>query len=383
MPLIWILLEYLKSIGPFGSPGGIIGYSQASHQPFILLAKLGGVFLISAIIIAINALLFSAYENRSKKGLTYLLLGGILIMSSESLGFILKNQKEPTSQETLRVLVVQPNQSQDKKFQAPYWTPFRKEYLDLTEEALQKAPADLVVWAETITPDFNLERQWFMTDLKRITQTYQTHILFGTPYRQNDHIYNSAALISKDGSLNPPYNKMKLMPFGEYWPLKSLFLKFGLKNIIPGAEFSKGKNEGPLSIHQFKIGPSICLESTYPGASRQFGQQGATVLCTLANNAWFLNSSAAEKHLQMTRLRAIEMNQYMIQSASTGISSIISNNGKDIQKMPLNTRGVIRATLPMNLKQSLYAKVGDLIIYVAFGILSIGYIRLKRGLFRN
>lgn len=355
---IWVLVEFVKSISVIGNPAGSIGYSQSFNPMIAAFASIGGLFLVSFICVLINVLASNAWYSFTKKP-SHILIVTFIGFHLIGWGLFLNT---PTSTTTQTISLIQPNHTQKNKLNNKKWQALRNDYLRLIEKNLQLTKASTIILPETITPGLNTQQTAFINQLSRLAALYSTHIIFGTPTKTNNHFYNSAVMVTKKGLSKQVYHKNKLMPFGEYWPVKKGFKAIGLKNLIPGNEFSPGTTTTILTSHSAKIGTAICLESLYPWFFQKATDNGANLLITLVNNAWFFQSSAAAKHLQMTQFRAIEQNRYVLQAANTGISAIIANNGKIIQQTTLNKKEVLTKKIPLLTSKTIYTKTGNWII---------------------
>ena len=363
LPFIWSIGELCKTFGILGSPGGVLGYAQTIHPLALQPAVLFSVFGLSFMIMLINFCLYKLLKNIfsspmiSKKAVFTLISVLIFIiiatysfghyrLSHKTLPFITSRWSPPPTQiysatSKIDISLIQGNHTQKYKMNSRNWNQIRQDYLHLTQKV---APfSTLIIWPETFLPSLNLENKPFIKKLQKISNQYNSYILFGTPIYQNQKYYNAAAIMTPHGLAKTIYQKQRLMPFGEYLPLKSFFDFLHLR-LLSSSEFSTPKKRTLLTINQLKLGLGICLESVYPQYFKYDTQQGAQLLIVLANNAWFGSSSAARKHLQISILRAVENNKPLIQIANTGLSAIIDAQGKILNNPVLNQRKIIYAT---------------------------------------
>lgn len=164
------------------------------------------------------------------------------------------------------------------------------------------------------------------------------------------------------------------MPFGEYWPFRQIFRLLNLKNLVPGADYTPGIKRTMLTANAAKIGMAICLESIYPQHFIQAIEKGANLLVTIANNAWFYDSSASAKLLQMTTLRAVEQRRTVIQCANTGYSAIISANGTVLKKIPANTKGFIESSVSLYSQRTFFSRYSLFLPLLSIGLLSLFFV---------
>ena len=168
------------------------------------------------------------------------------------------------------------------------------------------------------------------------------------------------------------------MPFGEYIPLRSVARAVGLGHFLFGEDYSSGPRWHPFEVPGWgTLGGLICMESLFPGPSRQLAQHGADALVTVANNAWFFQSPAAAQHLQMTRMRAVENRRTLIQVANTGLSGIVDPFGRITQVTDLGSRATVHAQISLHAIRAWYTRLGDWII-LASGLVILGYLWIVR-----
>jgi apolipoprotein N-acyltransferase len=348
LPLIWILLEYLRKLGPIGHPGGIIGYSQTSNLPILQLASIFGVLGISFFVILINFLIYKLLSTPPKKTRLLLSLTLCILIVIPYLPLI-SPRFSPLSRgyarraeglKELKIAIIQGNHTQKAKMTSQAWPKIRADYLRLTKTAAQNK-ARLIFWPETFIPALNLNNKPFLAKLQSLAQKYNSSIIFGTPLYKKGKYYNAAVVMNPQGLSPQIYKKEKLMPFGEYTPFKKLFSFFPLTPFLPTVDFTSHKNSILLQAQGLNLGLGICLESLYPKYFRKNTKKGADILVTLVNNAWFFDSSAADKHLQISILRAVENSSPLLQVANTGISAIISPQGRILAKAKLNKRIIL------------------------------------------
>ena len=375
-PFCWILGEWLRTQTIIGNSTGSIGYSQAYNPTLLQWASIGGVFGLSLLLISINILIYLIF-TRQKRLYGVIALLFILIFISIGQFMLIRplSQSDPHT-----VSIIQANHPQAMKLNRNNWSDIRQSYLELTKDVLQQRPNQLIFWPETITPALNLHQKYLLHQMNTISHRYNTPIIFGSPTRFNDHYFNSLCMMTPDGISDYYYHKTRLMPFGEYWPGKALLKWLGIGQLIPGSEYSPGSNDQlPLIVNDLRIGPGICLESIYPWFYRSMKHKDSDIMLMLANNAWFNDSTGAEKHFQMGIFRAVETQSYFIQASNTGISAIISPKGVSLQQTQLNEQKVITDTVYKVHSKSIYYYIGDLIVY--FGMLVI-IIRISFGLLK-
>jgi len=376
-PFLWIVWEYLRSISSLGNPTGTLGYSQSKHLLFIQQASFGGIFWISFLCCTVNLLIFICIKKGLHKQLAMGAFVSLLALFLGSYGFGALQLYTPTpSTKTLEVGFIQANHPQEYKLNRAYGPQLRKDYIQLTKALLKDQSADYLIFPETITTQYNLDYPSFMTYLRILSKRHGTAFMFGSPLFKDSRYYNSLVLYDHNTDTPSAYHKQQLMPFAEYWPFKGLFRFLQLGAIIPNVEYSPGSQYN-LYHDSVNIGTAVCLESLYPWFFRASTRSDADFLTVIANNAWFRASSGAYKHFNMSIFRAIENNRYLVQSANTGISAVVSNKGEILMQTELNEQVSAVETIQIGLPRSWYTRLGDWIIYLSGCLILITIIRTR------
>ncbi|MBI5644424.1 MAG: apolipoprotein N-acyltransferase [Deltaproteobacteria bacterium] len=379
VPLIWVALEYLRGHLFTGLPWVLTGYSQAHYLPVIQIADTTGVWGVSFIVLAVNtAVLENAVFLLKRKGRLPLgesLVALALLVSVTSYGVmrIRQTDSELPYWNGIRAAVTQGSIDQSIKWDVKYQDATLNIYKDLSLKA-GRLGARLIIWPEAAIP-FYFEpdkiKKGMVGDAAKETGSF---ILTGSPsYNYNltanriDY-FNSAFLLSPAGEPVGKYDKIHLVPFGEYVPLKR-FLPFIKKLTVGVGDFSEGPGPNPIRFEGGGIGTLVCFESIFPEIAAGFVRNGATVLVNLTNDAWFGTTSAPYQHFEMSILRAVENKIFVLRSANTGISGIIDPVGRVRQKTELFKQDLIVDNI--GLKKgglTFYSAWGDIFAYGCLGL---------------
>ena len=194
----------------------------------------------------------------------------------------------------------------------------------------------------------------------------------GAGQQNANQIFNSASLVSPDGEWAGRYDKIHLVPFGEYVPFKQ-WLSFagGLTKEV--GDFSRGVSRQPLQAGSQKLGVFICYESIFPDDVRQFTRDGAQVLVNISNDGWYGDSGAYAQHLKQARMRAIENDRWLLRSTNTGVTASIDPYGRIVASVPRKVRTALMAPYAAISDVTFYTRHGDWLAY-ACAIISIGAI---------
>ncbi|HEX6083212.1 MAG TPA: apolipoprotein N-acyltransferase, partial [Thermoanaerobaculia bacterium] len=243
--------------------------------------------------------------------------------------------------------------------------------------------ARVVIWPESTVPLSYTETNFYRASIEELSREHDIDIILGSvatdPARPN-RLWNSAFLAS-DGRTIGHYDKIRLVPFGEYVPLRRV-LFFAEKLVRAVGEFEFGSNEAPLA-GLLKYGPAICYEIVYPQISRTQVKNGADVLVTITNDAWFDGSSAPAQHLWQARMRAVENDRYLLRAATTGISAFVDPTGQVQSWIPMGKDGIIYATFEPRTAETLYVRFGDWFAWVACAVVLIALFYARRSSSEN
>jgi apolipoprotein N-acyltransferase len=189
---------------------------------------------------------------------------------------------------------------------------------------------------------------------------------------------NSAYLLRPDGVVAGRYDKVHLVPYGEYVPLRQLFPFIG-KLVAGIGDFRPGKGFDPLVSDGRRLGVLICYEGIFPEAARDYKRNRADLLVNITNDAWFGRTSAPYQHLSMTVFRAVENRLYLVRAANTGVSAVIDPTGVILSRTGLFERTVLKGEVKFIDEKTFYAAYGDLFVYLC-GLLLIltDFIQMRR-----
>jgi apolipoprotein N-acyltransferase len=198
-----------------------------------------------------------------------------------------------------------------------------------------------------VIPGAPESQPWIAARISQIVRASDAWLLAGGPYYDDrGRIFNSAYLYSPTGILTSRYDKVKLVPFGEYVPGRH-WLPLLSRYHVRDFDFAAGAVHGVLQAGTIAVGPMICFESIFPTIAWQLGDKRAQVLVIITNDAWFGRTAAAAQHQQIAVLRAIETGRWVLRGASTGVSSIIAPNGKVVSQAGLYQQAVLSANIAL------------------------------------
>lgn len=410
LPALWVLAEWARSEVPvMGFGWNLLAYSQTDNLNLIQISKWIGAYGVSFLVALGNSFLFllwrlvSAYGSPARR---FLILGSALTITLlifvGTIRFGFASLGREIQGPVFRVALVQGNIPQEDKWDPKLKNAIVDKYVKLSELASYDGP-DLVIWPEAAYPGyFNLDRNG---ELRDAVGRLGVPFLVGALTAESETLfYNSVYWLSDDGETIGRYDKINLVPFGEYipfqfvlYPLESLARQLGVSDFssgretkvfrIPVPEWKKQIAEVPGERAEAAIGPLICFENMFQNLVRELAWKGAQVLCVMTNDAWFLESSAPYQHLQASVFRAVETGRWVLHCANTGVSAFVSPKGevvdriKDEKGRDLFVMGGLTRPIFIQAENTFYLRYGYLFPYLALLIVAQGFLfsRRKKG----
>lgn len=383
-PAVWVGLEYLRSFFLTGFPWASLGYSQYLNIPFVQIADITAVYGISFLLILVNILIFLWFV-RWRERMHMPLKGTIMTVTLLTLVFLYgywKIHSPLVMEKMLNVGVIQGNIPQDIKWESSFQHETLEIYRRLTLSLKESSP-DLIVWPETALPSYFPSGKELDKKIVAIPEEVDSYILFGSLSAKKGEkdleIYNSAYLFSPTSAILGRYDKIHLVPFGEYIPLSRVFPFF---NALVGiGNITAGKEAVLFRLPEGTFGVLICFEVIFPELCREFVRKGANFMVTITNDAWFGRTSAPYQHLAQATFRSIENRMWLVRAANTGISAFVDPWGRIQKAGGLFTREVLTEKIALSHgKITFYTKNGDLFATICslLGIGFIGYAIIRR-----
>jgi len=390
MPFIWVSLEYLKSnLGFLAFPWPLISHSQYRVPEIIQIASITGAYGVSFLILCTNAAITGIVMRvlirlgmnkrlglKISKSWAAVLACWAALMIGVSVYYSLKVLGTPITGHPLKLAIVQGNIAQDRKWDPRLARQIIQTYATLTAEAAQSKP-DLIIWPEAATPKaINMDRRVYNA-VKQIVDTHGISLLTGSSSYEKfktgqtikQKFTNSAFLITP-GKNQPMqhYDKIKLLPFGEYLPWKDRlpWSKIGVPRV---AEYQPGKDYTVFDFKGVRFGVNICWEMGFPNIARHMVLNGASFMVNLTNMAWFGKSAAPYQMLSVSVFRAVENQVFMVRCANTGISCFIDPFGRVVDSVrndanqELFVRGYLTGSVVPLTSKTFYTRRGDWLVW--------------------
>lgn len=363
LPVFWTLAEFARAYTPFGGfPWAHLAISQSHYTPLIQIADLTGYYGVVFVLVWFNVWLAESFSKISKPKTV---ATALLLCLVFGYGFYQGRSVSQTAavSPSLKVGLIQPNIPQEEKWVEVHMLHHREIFAKAVESL--QTNVDLIIWPETAW----FETLWVGTN-KIEPQTIGVTtareegkpftllgLSFSTLKEKRQRYYNSAALIDADGRIWGKYHKRRLVPFGEYVPLKNIF-SF-LKPVAAIGDFERGDRWAPLTLGYWKLAPLICYEDIFPQISRAMVREGANLLINITNDAWYGFTSAAYQHLALAQFRAVETRRAMVRATNTGMTAVIDPLGRVVNQAPWFEQGVIVHRVPLLSGQTVYTKLGN------------------------
>ena len=380
VPLTWAAIEYLRTFFLTGFPWNLIATAIIDYPSFIQIDRFAGPYFVGALLL-MPATVAAWWLTQKPPPIARVLVGGalgILILVWWGTGLVAsKLIARPTGAEVATAALLQPNITQHMRWDEANVTAIYRKMVEMTVRAAENG-AQIVIWPESTVPLAYNDTPFFRDSLESLSREHGIDIILGsvaTDPARPGRLWNSAFLVS-NGVTSGHYDKIRLVPFGEYVPLRRV-LFFAEKLVREVGEFEFGTNDRPLAGKR-SYGPAICYEVVYPQIVRTQVRNGADVIVTITNDAWFDGTSAPAQHLAQARLRAIEMDRYLLRSATTGISAFVDPAGQMLSFIPMGTEGIIYAKFQSRTSITPYVRFGDWFAWAACAVVLIALLKTRR-----
>jgi apolipoprotein N-acyltransferase len=411
-PFAWVAIELARA-RITGFPWDLLGIAQIDNPLLTRVAPITGVYGLSFVIAGVNALWLTRISLRERRHTRTLLTAIGVIVVVLYVAFVHHVQGTQHESTAAVVTLVQENlgvgapaaesgaglthlQMLDAFSALSLFPPTLEACTGIPElptthcgnptrdqrGAIRSylSPTDLIVWPEAPNGFFESDSE-FRRSLSRLARTANAPVIAGSmgvsPNRTVDRgydLYNSADFIKADGTFAGRYDKMHLVPFGEYTPYKKLFFFAG--NLLQDVGvFDPGKQRTVFSAGGHTYGTFICYESVFGDEVRQYARMGAEVLVNISDDGWYGDTSAAWEHLNQVRMRAIENHRWVLRATNTGVTAVIDPYGRVTSAIPRHIRSSLRAGFNYERDLTFYAAHGDVFAWlcVAATVTAIGW----------
>lgn len=372
LPPLYALFEFVQTLGWWGVPWARLCLGQSYCLQILATASLFGSYIITALIVFVNSVFaYAIFKFRSIKSSALVSAVAVLAFSLNlGAGAIIYSVRsaEYKQAEKIKVAAIQGNYSSSDKWSANSWEVLGV-YSELTEKAAAEG-AELIIWPETAYPFETKPDSPAISKLEALAQRTGADLIIGTIAVIDAKTYNICYHISaKSGLDGTVYVKRRLVPFGEYVPMRS-FIEFALPFMsdisILSDDMTPGTEPEVFYIDGVgKTGSIICFDSIYEELVADTVRNGAELIAMSTNDSWFSDSCGIYMHNNQARLRSIEFARATVRAGNTGVSAIITSTGDISAEMDILTRGYVVGEAAVSAERTLYSYIGNLFIYIS------------------
>lgn len=359
LPSLWVLAEAARSWQSLGGPWALLGASQWNQPATLASASLGGVWLTSLLIAITNTAVCVAILHTSVRGRLAAVALAVGCAAAGPAVFVWG--PSPAAGPTVRVALVQPGDIKDSDA--------RRQQGELITEELQDQHLDLVVWGESSVGVDLAGRPDILENLTELSRRLDAYLLVNVDARApTGGIYKSSVLIDADGELGT-YRKTRLVPFGEYVPLRQLLGP--ISRHTKAAAEDRRRGSGPVVLHagSLAVAPLISYEATFSDLPRRAVQQGAEMLTYQSSTSTFQGSWAQPQLASQAAVHAVEVGRPAVQAATSGVSSAFDCRGRRLAWASADYRGAMVVDVPLATGTTMYQRLGDWVLALTFSIL--------------
>lgn len=377
-PVLWLIFDWLRGWVMTGFPWLWLGYSQID-SPLANFAPLGGVELLTLLLMMCAGALMYAIVHRAWSTIMIPLVIFATGYGLRNIDWVTPNPDSKTT-----VALIQGNIPQELKWKPSQRWPTIMKYTDLSRENWD---ADIIVWPEAAIPAFEFEIPSYLRNLDEAARLNHSAIVTGVVNMgQNKKFYNSILSLGStpygDYEYDPTerYHKHHLLPFGEFVPFERILRPLAPFFNLPMSSFSRGAFVQPNIVANGRhMAPALCYEIIFNEQVRQNVTDETDFILTLSNDAWFGRSIGPLQHMELARMRALELGKPLIRSTNNGVTAVTDYKGNVLTQLPQFETGVLRAELESTSGQTPYRLVGSWPLY-AWTLLSLiaGYLLSRR-----
>jgi len=374
---LWTVLEWGRGAWPLGGFGwGQLGSTQTANQFLLRLASIGGVWAITFVVVLVACFLLLGFERalqRRPAAIAYGLVAVALVIAPMGIAFPSANGP------AVRVAAIQTDVRSARGLSSSAEDIAVAEMHVALHRELAADPPDLAVWGEGSLDPGATSDPATVADVQDVIADVGAPTLAGAVVNDPDGSQHTSAFLF-DGSreLVDRYDKVKLVPFGEYVPFRRWL---GWIDAIDQIPVDRVPGDGPHTVQVEGLpafGTPICYENSFPSIERAMVGEGATFFVLTTNDASYEKTAASRQHVLMSRLRAVETGRWLVHAAVSGITAVVDPSGRIVAERGLFVPGVTRATIRASDAETPYVRFGDWVVWVSLG-LALGAFAIPRG----
>ncbi len=373
-PALWVLSEYAQSFSPFGGlPWLVAAYSQSRFLPVIQISDITGVYGISFVLAWTGASAAWLTKKRGHgrsawlpAGISIAMVVGMLVYGGASM------RRWESPEPRYRVAMLQKNISYDDPHSVLV-EKFGEGYARMAD-SLKTTGTDLLLLPESPSPVFFETDAAYRQGLATLAGSFRFGIVFNNVRIQDSgeisRYFNSAYFMDRSGKVDGVYDKIHLVPFGEYIPWKRLlsFIEVISKDV---GSFEPGSSYLVARIDGHPVNAVVCFEAVFPDMVRRFVRQGSELIINLTNDGWYGDSAAPFQHLAIARFRAVENRRFLLRSTNSGISALVNPDGHIQASTGILREAICRGRFDFMTTETFYTRYGDVFVFLC-AIISVG-----------
>lgn len=380
LTLLWVTWEFARARVLTGDPWLLIGYALAPYPELIQIADLGGIYLVSFVLAFANsaiAEIIPPARRGEHKGGAVLAAAALLVLTL-AYGRYRLTQPFPEIP-SIPIAIVQGNNNLGSQWKAEHYGKGLDAYLQLSAGAAQQRPA-VLIWPESAVTFFLARALEYQQAIVQLLSASGVDLIVGGPHIEDTdparpQYFNSAFYMTATGGVPQRYDKVHLMPFGEYFPLRTIEL---LRRRFERVRyFTPGDDLRLLDTRLGKTAVVICFEAMFPELVRARMNAGAEVLVNLSNDAWLGDNAGPKQHASMTILRAIENRTWVVRATTTGVSMVIDPYGRVREQAPMLAPAVLHSAIVPLRFDTPYKRYGDVFAWACVVMSVVGAIRFR------
>jgi apolipoprotein N-acyltransferase len=389
----WVAAELCRTTIWFGNPWGIFGYAIAQtatgigpNDPWLLLtqvADIGGVYAISFVLVALNAAIaecaVTILDGAPNRLLRPAIVGAVIVLLALAYGRARIWHLDGETRKPVKVALVQADLDLGSQWSEEFYGRNLREYLAMTHEAVDSYEPALLFWPENSMTFFVDREPSYRRAIGATIQPLDIELIAGAPRfdeSQPPVYFNSVYLLAPNGEIEGTYDKRRLLPFAEYFPLSTV--KLLRRSFGRVREFDVGEATEPLPSRAGRVGVIICNEAMYPSDSRARVRAGAEILANLSNDTWVGDTEFAEHQFRIAAIRAIEQRRDLLRASTSGPSGIVERNGRVQVRTAPFARVVLGGQVTPSSELTIYAHIGDLFAWCMLVLVALSVFRAGR-----